>query len=97
MHVAERLRELVAQRTERPMADRDVTVTIGVAHRSGESSDELIAKADLALYAGKAAGRNRVHAAQPVPTPSDHAAMPGVASDDSAGQPERVPQPVVPH
>ncbi len=42
-------------------ADRRVTVTIGVAaSQPGESVEDLLARADSALYRGKAAGRNRV-------------------------------------
>ena len=38
-----------------------VTVTIGVTeYRSGETVEELLQRADAALYRGKAAGRNRV-------------------------------------
>ena len=42
-------------------ADRHVTVTIGVAiSKRGEAVQELLGRADGALYEGKAAGRNRV-------------------------------------
>jgi diguanylate cyclase (GGDEF)-like protein len=42
-------------------ADRRVSVTIGVASlRQDESVEDLLARADRALYEGKAAGRNRV-------------------------------------
>ena len=37
-----------------------MTVSIGVAAWIGEGLDELVARADLALYAAKAAGRDRV-------------------------------------
>ena len=43
------------------LSERPVTVTIGVAeHGKGEEVAALLARADRALYAGKAAGRNRV-------------------------------------
>jgi diguanylate cyclase (GGDEF)-like protein len=52
--VAERIRAAVAAETR-------VTVTIGVAqHATAESPAALLARADRALYRGKAAGRNRV-------------------------------------
>ena len=42
-------------------ADRRVTATVGIAvSRRGESVQDLLGRADSALYAGKAAGRNRV-------------------------------------
>lgn len=38
-----------------------ITMTFGIAgHRNGESLDACIARADTALYTGKAKGRNRV-------------------------------------
>jgi diguanylate cyclase (GGDEF)-like protein len=58
--VAERIRQSLA------LADivgllRRVTLSAGVAERGfGESVEQLIARADLALYAAKSAGRNRV-------------------------------------
>jgi PleD family two-component response regulator len=39
---------------------RTVTVTIGVATCRNGSADTLFQRADLALYAGKTAGRDRV-------------------------------------
>ncbi len=39
--------------------ERPVSVTVGVATTCGEDFDSLFERADLALYAGKAAGRNR--------------------------------------
>lgn len=50
--VVERLRKVVPQ---------NETVSAGVAtYQTGESTDELIARADRALYSAKRAGRNRV-------------------------------------
>jgi diguanylate cyclase (GGDEF)-like protein len=51
--VAERIRAAV-------QAETSVTLTLGVAERAGEDVAALLAKADKALYRGKAAGRNRV-------------------------------------
>ncbi|HEU4430866.1 MAG TPA: GGDEF domain-containing protein, partial [Myxococcota bacterium] len=46
------------------------TLSIGVASRAAnvESADEVVSSADAALFAAKAAGRNRVHTLQRVAT-----------------------------
>jgi diguanylate cyclase (GGDEF)-like protein len=49
-------------------ASATVTVTVGVAVWEGESSDELVTRADAALYRGKALGRDRVEI-DPSPSP----------------------------
>jgi diguanylate cyclase len=51
--LAERIRAAVAAETR-------VTVTIGVAQYAGGSAAAVLARADQALYRGKAAGRNAV-------------------------------------
>ena len=51
--VAERVRAAV-------QAETQVTVTIGVAQYDGDPVAAVLARADQALYRGKAAGRNRV-------------------------------------
>jgi diguanylate cyclase (GGDEF)-like protein len=57
--LAERIRQAVADPSLLP--GRPVTVSLGVAEcQPLESVDALIQRADLALYAAKAAGRNRV-------------------------------------
>jgi diguanylate cyclase (GGDEF)-like protein len=60
--VAERIRVAVEQGAFPGVpAGHQLTVTIGVAGRSREETgDALLARADLALYRGKDAGRNRV-------------------------------------
>ncbi|WP_053226833.1 GGDEF domain-containing response regulator [Solirubrobacter soli] len=58
-HVAEKLRaELAGAATPVP-----VTVSIGVATWDGEAPEDLLHRADEALYAAKSAGRDRVMAA----------------------------------
>jgi two-component system, cell cycle response regulator len=58
-HVAEKLRhEVAAAPTPVP-----VTVSVGVATWDGEATDDLLQRADDALYAAKDAGRDRVMAA----------------------------------
>jgi diguanylate cyclase (GGDEF)-like protein len=62
VRAGERLRTSVAAASCEP----HVTVTVGVAELDDETVDELIGRADAALYEGKTAGRNTVRAA-PVP------------------------------
>ncbi len=61
LEVAERIRERVAQQRINPKGDR-ITVSLGMAMfpQHGDSPEELFQQADQALYAAKAAGRNRV-------------------------------------
>lgn len=62
--VAERIRERVEAAAFAAVADRRITVTIGIAQlAAGDSAATLVARADAALFAGKKAGRNRVVAA----------------------------------
>jgi two-component system cell cycle response regulator len=59
--VAESLRSAIAGRPiEAHGVVLDVTVSIGVAAWTGQELDELVQSADRALYAAKAAGRDRV-------------------------------------
>jgi len=57
---AERFREAVRElRFEGNLASRQLSISAGVAeHRIGESMNDLIARADAALYVAKRAGRN---------------------------------------
>jgi diguanylate cyclase (GGDEF)-like protein len=61
--IAERIREQLAQRA---FTGGPVTLSIGVAEfpAHGESSEALIAAADVALYEAKRAGRDRVATAR---------------------------------
>jgi len=65
-HEAERLRvdvEATPIRTEAGVLS--VTASLGVAeHVVGQTVDQLLKNADVALYAAKTSGRNRVVAAQ---------------------------------
>lgn len=58
---AERIREgIAAFSVEVPETSLRVTASIGIATLAeGESPDELVARADVALYGAKSAGRNR--------------------------------------
>jgi diguanylate cyclase (GGDEF)-like protein len=62
--VAERMRAAVERCVMAGSVEPfNVTVSIGVAQlREGEAFDELMARADLLLYAAKESGRNRVRA-----------------------------------
>jgi diguanylate cyclase (GGDEF)-like protein len=65
LRATERLRQALA--SEQPQEARrhglTVTMTIGVAEWRGEDMDELVSRADSALYLGKAAGRDNVQVA----------------------------------
>src|SRR5579871_6172343 len=69
MEVAVRLREAIASH---PWSQQPITVSIGAAslQSGGESAAVLMQQVDQALYAAKAAGRNRVEIFLPSPTPS---------------------------
>lgn len=63
MKIGDRIRRSVEKnRIQRPGYDGGVTVSVGVALRTGEqdSPKDLIKEADLALYAAKDNGRNKV-------------------------------------
>lgn len=56
--IAEDLRVVISSHTF--TYDIQITASFGVAHRENETTAELIERADLALYAAKAQGRNKV-------------------------------------
>ena len=63
--VAERLRERVARdpvTVSGPAGQLDVTISMGVACYAGptDTADELVKRADEAMYQAKRSGRNRV-------------------------------------
>jgi diguanylate cyclase (GGDEF)-like protein len=63
-HVAERLREAMETVAELDESLPSVTISIGIAARESQrSAQELLASADIALYAAKGEGRNRVRIA----------------------------------
>lgn len=66
--LAERLREeIAALRFETPNGLMTLTCSFGVSERhAGDSIDVLLKRADIALYAAKTSGRNRVIAADSV-------------------------------
>lgn len=73
LHLAERLREAIEKAEVIFEGGRiRVTASVGLAvwPSDGKTSQELLAAADRALYAAKAAGRNRVVTAASLATPS---------------------------
>ena len=61
MTIAEAIRRVVDEPITTPELSVRITASIGVAlARPGEQIDALIARADIAMYAAKQAGRNRV-------------------------------------
>jgi diguanylate cyclase (GGDEF)-like protein len=68
LRVTERLRDALSR--DQPEEARShrlaVTMTIGVAEWHHEEMDELISRADTALYLGKAAGRDNVQVSSPL-------------------------------
>jgi len=77
-NVAERLRALVADQPFRTVGGKeiDVTVSIGIAWRLGDKDtpDELLTRADKALYVAKGGGRNRVEMQSESSADAGHAA-----------------------
>ena len=61
---AERFRQLIADsRFPMPPEGRPVSITVSVGiaeYRNGDTLDDVIRRADLAMYAAKSGGRNRV-------------------------------------
>ena len=80
---AERLREAVEDLAAPHPAGGVVTISVGVAGPAelGKPADELVRRADAALYAAKAAGRNRVEIGAAPVTPAPIRVM--VADDDA--------------
>jgi len=65
LEVAERIRCRFEKGVETDERMRGITVSVGVAqHRISETADELIERADQALYSAKHQGKNRVVRAQ---------------------------------
>ncbi len=87
--VAERVR-VAFETAARAVSGRFIgaTVSVGVAaHEAATNIDALIARADVALYAAKAGGRNRVEADAPA-LPSDEAAAALAAGAASVDMPD---------
>ena len=69
LRATERLREALARDQPEEARPRrlPVTITIGVAEWQHDEMDELVSRADSALYLGKAAGRDTVQVSRPLP------------------------------
>ena len=62
LRAASRLRAAVAEAPVAiPGGEVAVTVSVGWAHWAGDTADDLLARADRALYKAKDAGRNAIH------------------------------------
>jgi diguanylate cyclase (GGDEF)-like protein len=58
---AEEIRKAVRSRVRIPRTNERITVSIGVAELDGDTSfDELVKRADAAMYRAKSTGRDRV-------------------------------------
>ncbi len=78
LDVGERLRRGVAERALLTMPNIEATVSVGVAqYGAGETVEQLLRRADDAVYAAKRGGRNQVRAA-------DLADLPDAADEDRA-------------
>jgi two-component system, cell cycle response regulator len=77
-HEAERLRVAIQDsRIEAPDGPLGITISLGVAeHVVGQSVDQLLKNADVALYAAKTSGRNRTIATQSSMAPAGENAAP---------------------
>ena len=71
--IAERIRRSIAAEPMRSeQTDIKIAMTLGVAQfTEGESFSNVVARADAALYQGKARGRNQVVLAEPPPSAGD--------------------------
>lgn len=69
LRATERLREALARDQPEEARPRrlPVTITIGVAEWQHDEMDELVSRADSALYLGKSAGRDTVQVSRPLP------------------------------
>lgn len=67
--IAERVRNVVARHPIAAEQDTwvPVTVSVGAAHHTDESPEQLVAVADRALYSAKAHGRDRIAMGEPLP------------------------------
>ncbi len=62
MNVADKLRQAIERCKFEEVADRNITFSIGVAQcsGSGKSKEDIIERADEALYKAKRTGKNKV-------------------------------------
>ncbi len=92
LHIAEKLRDRLASTPiALPSGDIQITFTAGVAQMIGSdlNFNSIMERADMALYRGKAAGRNCVVVAEPHGLPTPYHSAVKITAEGNAPSPRR--------
>jgi diguanylate cyclase (GGDEF)-like protein len=92
LHIAEKLRDRLASTPiALPSGDIQITFTAGVAQMIGSdlNFNSIMERADMALYRGKAAGRNCVVVAEPHGLPTPYHSAVKLSAEGNAPTPRR--------